>query len=390
MPDSIDDDDAWYQWRDHWNLRADTIYLNHGSFGPPPASVRTARREWIDRLDGQPMDFFVRTLESDLIATRKRLAEFIGTTHEHLAFVENATSAMNVVANSFSLQPEDEVILTDHEYGAVNRIWNRKCANVGASPPRIAKLPLPFESADQIVNALFRGADERTRLIVVSHITSNTATILPVAEICAKARSLGIAVCIDGPHAPAQVPLDIDALDCDFYTASLHKWLCAPFGSGFLWVHPRQQQHIQNPNLSWGRLLPDKPETWDEEFTWTGTRDPSAYLTVPTAIDFLQQVGLESFRARTHHLAQYARRRLVELTGQSPIVPDSDQWYGSMALVPLPSGDACSLQRALWANHGIEVPIIDFDRRRYIRVSCHLYNDKRQIDQLCRALSGLL
>jgi isopenicillin-N epimerase len=336
------------------------------------------------------MDFFVRGLESELTAARERLAEFVGTSRENIVFVENATSAMNVVAGSFSLQPNENVVLTDHEYGAVKRIWNRACANAGGAQARVAELPLPFESAEQIVDAVFRAVDERTRLIVVSHITSDTATILPVAEICAKARALEIAVCIDGPHAPAQIPLDIDALDCDFYTASLHKWLCAPFGSGFLYVHPRRHNQIQTPNLSWGRLLPDTPRTWDEEFTWTGTRDPSAYLSVPAAIDFMQRVGFDAFRARTHHLAQYTRSRLVELTGETPIVPDSDAWYGSMALVPLPQGDALALQRALWKKHGIEVPIITFADRKFVRVSCHLYNDKRQIDQLCEALNGLL
>lgn len=386
----IDDDAAWEHWRGNWMLRDDTIYLNHGSFGPPPEPVRAARRKWIDLLDAQPMDFFVRRFEAELFAARERLAAFVGTSRENIVFMENATAAMNVVASSLTLKPGDEVLLTDHEYDAVRRIWSRKCARAGTSEPRVVKLPLPLESSEQIVDAVIADVSERTRLIVVSHVTSKTAIILPVAEICAKAREIGIAVCVDGPHAPAQIPLDTDSLGCDFYTASLHKWLSAPFGSGFLYVHPRCQHFIKTPILSWGRLLPDKPETWDDEFTWTGTRDPSAYLSVPAAIDFLESVGLEAFRARTHQLAEYARGRLIETTGGEAIVPDHEQWCGSMALVSLPPGDSRALQIALWERFGIEVPIIDFAGQRFIRVSCHLYNDRQQIDFLCDALTKLL
>ncbi len=386
----IDDDAAWEHWRGYWKLRDDTIYLNHGSFGPPPEPVRAARRKWIDQLDAQPMDFFVRRLEPELSAARDRLATFVGTTRENIVFVENATAAMNVVAASVSLDPGDEVLLTDHEYDAVRRIWTRKCARAGTSGPRVVKLPLPLETSEQVVDAIFAATGERTRLIVVSHVTSKTATILPVAEICAKAREVGVAVCLDGPHAPAQVPLDVDSLGCDFYTASLHKWLSAPFGSGFLYVHPRSQDLVETPILSWGRLAPAKPETWDDEFAWTGTRDPSAYLSVPAAIDFLESVGLDAFRGRTHQLARYARERLIETTGGKAIVPDDQQWYGAMALVSLPPGDSLALQIALWEKFGIEVPIIDFAGRRYIRVSCHLYNNRPQIDFLCDALTKLL
>ncbi len=386
----IDDDDAWQMWRSQWRLRDRTIYLNHGSFGPPPDPVREARRQWVDRLDTQPMDFFVRAFEPALFDARQRLAQFVGTEPNNLVFVENATAGMNVVAESFPLQKGDEVVLTDHEYDAVKRIWRRKCQRSGANEPVIAKLPMPVESIEQIVDALFAAVTKRTRLIVVSHVTSATAMILPVGEICRRARGAGVAVCIDGPHAPAHVPLAIDSLDCDFYTASLHKWLSAPFGSGILYVHPRHQQHVQPLVLSWGRVGPEQPQTWDDEFVWNGTRDPSAYLSVPTAIEFLESVGLDAFRGRTHYLASYARERLSQLSKETPIIPDNALWYGSMALIPLPPGDARSLQSALWQQHGIEVPIIDFAGRRYVRVSCHLYNRKKDIDLLYEALSTLL
>jgi isopenicillin-N epimerase len=297
---------------------------------------------------------------------------------------------MNVVAQSVGLRPGDEVLLTDHEYGAVHRIWQRTCRLAGTGEPRVGQLPLSFGSAGRVVDALIGACSDKTRLIVVSHVTSPTAVILPVADICRAARDRGIAVCIDGPHALVQLPLSLDSLDCDFYTASCHKWLCAPFGSGFLYVHSRQHDRMGPLVQSWGRLHPDGVSRWDDEFFWSGTRDYSAYLTVGRAIEYFESIGPDLVRGRMHHLAQYARRRLVDLTGLVPMVPDSPQWYGSMAHVPLPAGDARSLQQQLWDCHGIEVPIIDWGNQRYVRISCHIYNTTEQIDRLVEALEELL
>ena len=385
MSDFFDDDEAAY-WRSQWNLAPGVSYLNHGSFGPPPRPVQVARRAWQEQLDAQPMDFFVRRFEPAWFHARRRLAGLIGADEGNLVFAENATAAMNVVANSLTLRSGDEVLLTDHEYGAVQRIWRRAVESVAGASLGVAKLPLPIESAEQVVEAIFAAATDRTRLLVVSHITSATAVTLPVEPIVAEAKRRGILVCIDGPHAIAQLPLELDRLGCDFYCASCHKWLSAPFGSGFLYVAPQHHAAIRTPQLSWGRLPPAPLDDWSDEFLWTGTRDPSAYLAVPAAIDFLEQVGLERFRRHTHALARYARQQLVELTGLTPIVPDSPDWYGCMAHVPLPPGDARALQQQLWAEYGIEVPIVSWGDRRWIRVSCHLYNTCHEIDRLVDAV----
>lgn len=383
-------DNDWQTWREEFPIRADTTYLNHGSFGPTPRRVRNAQRKWQDDLASQPMDFFVRKLESAWLAARERLATFVSTKPENLVFVENSTGGMNVIASSFSFGTNNEVLLTDHEYGAVMRIWERACREAGAPAPRIAELPAKIESAEQVVAAIFRATNDRTKLLIVSHITSPTAVILPVQEICAEARRRGITVCIDGPHAPAQAPVDLYELGCDFYTASLHKWVSAPIGSGFLYVSPKWQASVRPPLLSWGRLLPVIPNAWWEQFIWPGTRDPSAYLATSTAFDLLEEVGLNNFRARTHYLAKYARDAIIALTGLEPPTPDDHAWYGSMVSVPLPPGDARSLQTALWQQHGIEVPVIDRNGQRSIRVSCHLYTAKSDIDRLTQALHKLL
>lgn len=381
-------DSDWSDLGAYWSIRPDSIYLNHGSFGPSPRPVREVRRQYIDALDSQPMDFYVRQFEPLLLAARQKLAEFLGTARQNVVFAENATFAMNVVADSFPLREGDEVLLNDHEYGAVMRIWERKCARTGARL-KIVKLPERIESTDQVVDALIAGVTPQTRLTIISQITSPTAIILPVAEIAAAFRRRDVAVCIDGPHVPAQIDLQLDALDVDFYCASLHKWLCAPLGTGFLYAHPRWQGIVQPQLLSWGRLLPELPRNWDEAFTWSGTRDASLYLSVPAAIDFMTKtVGLEAFRRRCYWLANYACEQLKEVTGKTPIAPTTGGWYGTMCHVPLPASDWSRLQAWLWETHRIEVPIIHFDNRWFVRVSSHLYNTTAQIDQLVRAIAS--
>jgi len=403
-------------WRSEWSLRPGVTYLNHGSFGPAPKSVIAARENWSALLQSEPMDFLVRQLEGALDATRGRLAKFVNSRAEHIAFVDNATVGMNVVARSVTLGLGDEVLATDHEYGAVQRIWRRRCKESGATFV-IGKLPQPLETSAQVVEALQNAITPRTKLLVVSHVTSPTAVILPVREICARAREQGVPVCIDGPHAPAAVPIDLEGLGCDYYTASCHKWLSAPFGSGFLYVHPRRQPELAPSIVSWGRSLSGRPGNWKDEFNWTGTRDPAPWLAIADAIRFFEDLkapgqgssagsdastasgleGIKLFREYSHQLAKYARDEIVQLTGLQPFLPDSRDWYGSMIALPLPAsispvtdGQMHPLQQALWEKHQIEVPIVTWRGSCYVRVSCHLYNDRSDIDRLKAALRELL
>jgi isopenicillin-N epimerase len=334
------------------------------------------------------MDFYLRQLEEELSQARQKVASFVGTTKENIVFVDNATYAMNVVATSFRLKPADEVLINDHEYGAVHKIWQRACERAGAKLV-CATLPEYFESDEQIIETLTSCVTDKTRLLIVSHITSATALIMPAKKICEEFSSRDIPVCVDGPHAPAQIELNLDDLDCDFYTASLHKWTCGTLGTGFLYVHPRQQSSIEPAIKSWGRLKPAIPESWDEEFTWMGTRDPSHLLSLPTAIEFLESIGLDAFRARSRWLATYAEEKLIEMFGTTPIGKRNDGWYGSMTHVPMPPGDWSKLQKQLWDQVGIEVMIINFNDRWFIRVSNHLYNNSTQLDTLTKALHRL-
>lgn len=381
---------------DEWSFPEGVTYLNHGSFGPSPRCVREARQAWTEKLERQPMDFYLRQMEAELDHAAEKLGQFIGADGNDLLFCDNATVAMNIVADSYSLQPGDEVLFSDQEYGAVMRIWRRACDRAQAKVV-VQHLPRPITSADEQVAALMAGVTERTKLIVVSHITSQTAVIFPIDAICREASKRGVPVCVDGPHALAMVDINLRRLGCDFYCASGHKWLSAPFGSGFLFVAKRHQQKLSPPVMSWGGSVSGRPAHWQDEFRWLGTRDPAPFLSMPAAIEFLERFGLETFREQTHELARYARQRIVELTGFEPPIPDSHEWYGSMIAMPIPTegpvpkqGIRDQLQTPLWEKFGIEIPIIHWRGERLIRVSCHLYNTREHIDRLFDALQSTL
>lgn len=374
--------------RELWNIAPDVVYLNHGSFGPSPRGVMEERQRWFERLEANPMDFFVRQFDGLLDHVRERLSSFVGCEAGDLVFVDNATAAMNVVAQSFRLDPGDEVLVTDHEYGAVLRLWRATCERAGAIMVG-AELPHPLTSADEVVEKLFASVTSRTKLIVVSHVTSPTAVVLPVEVICRRARVLGIAVAIDGPHALAMRELDLRGLDCDYYAASCHKWLCAPFGTGFLYAHPRRQQAIRPAVMSWGHTSRGPFGRWQDEFDWVGTRDPSGILAIPAAIDFLESHDVETFRQHGHELASYARAKFTELTGLEPLTPDSEEWYGTMVASEVKTTDLRALQQSLWQQHRIEIAATEWKGRKLMRVSCHLYTTRQEIDLLLGALRNL-
>lgn len=384
----------WQRWSDQWDLAPGVTYLNHGSFGPSPRVVQENRLGWIRQLESEPMDFFVRRLSGLLEEALDPLAKLLNCPSDNLVCVPNATSGMNVVAANLPLSAGDEVLLTDHEYGAVVRIWGQACRQAGGRTV-LARLPRPLDSIEKIVDAVFEKVNDRTKLIVVSHVTSQTAVVLPVREICEKAKECGVPVCIDGPHALGMVDVDLREIDPDFYAASCHKWISAPFGTGFLYVRSRHKQGLKPNVLSWGRSLRGAAPSWKDEFHWPGTFDPTPYLAVPAAIGFLDSVGIDAFREQTHALARHARERLLELSEEPPLTPDDPAWYRSMVTVPFASlgaesafpGDIHPLQRWLWEEHRIEVPVIGWHEAPHVRVSCHLYNTPDDVDRLIDAIA---
>ena len=405
-------------WRELWNLPEDVVYLNHGSFGPSPQVVQQSYERWTRRLERQPMNFFIREMEPALEESLAVLADFVGASRGNLVFVDNSTFGMNIVAASTRLETDDEVLVNNHEYGAVTRLWRRTCQRAGA---RLVTCELPdrFTDHQSLVDDLFARVSPRTRLIVVSHVTSPTALVLPVEEICRRAKELNIPVCIDGPHAVAMLPLKLKKLDCDFYTASCHKWMSAPFGSGFLYVAPRQQKRIQPAIVSWGGSIGGRQPGWKDEFNWLGTRNPAAFLATADAIRFLQsdaaassqpstgcaevspasgQTRLQEFRSTATRLVNHAVAELGRTVGAKPLVDNTSSWCGSMISLALPGGELLDedsdckaghqhpLQKWLWENHRIEVPIIRWGDQILIRVSAHLYNTPGETTLLANAV----
>jgi isopenicillin-N epimerase len=399
-----------------WQLDPDCTYLNHGSFGPSPIPVQQAREEWSRRVERQPMRFYCSEMEAELERTCEVLAEFLGTRRDRLALVENATVAMNIVAESISLKAGDEVLLTDHEYGAVRNIWQARCREAGAKVVTAA-LPFPpsggFEDAARrsesessgnsagfiqengIVAAIESAIRPSTRLIVISHVTSATACRLPVQAVCRMAARHKIPVCVDGPHAVAMLDLRLDELGCDYYCASGHKWLCAPFGSGFLWVHPRHHSAIQSPMISWGGSIAGRPASWKDSTNWMGTRDPAPLLAMSDAVHFFTPERLTEFRKYSHALVVEARQALLEIPGTGAFCTPEESDFVSMAAIELPQpngwrpgyhGHPDPLQLALRDGHGIEVPVGSWNGHRFLRVSAHLYTRRSQILKLVDAV----
>jgi isopenicillin-N epimerase len=401
---SVDQDVSKY--RKYWNLAEGVTYLNHGSFGPTPLVVQEELARWTSLLASNPMNFYVRNLPDYLDEACQVLGDFVGTSGDNLVFADNATFAMNMVAASHYLKEGDEVLFTDHEYGSVLRLWRQKCKEVGASIV-VRKLPNPLGSDEEIVETLFQAASKKTRLLVVSHVSSATAVILPVEKICQRARELKIPVCIDGPHAPVQVPLDIDKIGCTYYCASLHKWMSAPLGSGFLYVTPNQQQHMKPSIISWGRNMREDAPTWKDEYHWLGTRNPAPALAVPSAIKFITEtIGLDTFRDYTQGLVASARQSYRLLTGLDydlgldPIPTHKPELagqhrYGSMITLPMPdfvpNPDAQTglhpLRVFLWDRYQIECLLPRWQDKLYLRISCHLYTSPADLDRLMTALA---
>lgn len=371
--------------RAEYQIRPNVTYLNHGSFGISPNTVRWSRQRWIEALQQNPMDFFLRQQETLLISAKRRVAEFVGAEPGNLVFSPNATTAMNTVAQSFPLRAGDEVLLNSHEYGAVKKIWDRRCKATEAHVCEV-KLGNQFASDQEIVDTIMQAITPKTRMVVISHITSATAFVMPVEKIIAACKLRGVATCIDGPHAVAAIDLALDSLGCDFYCASGHKWLAAPLGSGFLYVAPQWHNTIEPLIESWGRMLPATAETWDERFLWQGTLDLSPFLAMPAAIDFLQGVGLPKIRDGLAARSRKIRIDLHDFFGTTPMVPDDPAWFTTMALITLPEGDWSGLQHHLWVNHQIEIQVTCFQEKWYLRVSSYLYNDDDDFDHLLAAL----
>ncbi len=371
-------------------LRPGVVYLNHGSFGACPRPVFERYQSWQRELESDPAEFLGRRFASLMRGARESLAAFVGADPDDLVFVPNATTGLNAVARSLRLEPGDEVLATDHEYGALDRTWTFVCEKRAAQYVR-RPLPLPIRSPEEIIDAVWSGVTGRTRVLFLSHVTSTTAIVLPVGELVRRAREHGILTVIDGAHAPGQVALDLPALGADFYAGNCHKWMNAPKGSAFLHARREVQGLLEPLVVSWGwRSDRPGPSRFVDEHEWQGTRDVAAYLTVPAAIEYMREHDWPEVQRACHDLVAAARDRINAATGLPALVPDDPGWFGQMATVALPPCDHEALQRRLFEEFRIEVPTFAWNGGRYLRVSAQVYNDGSDIEALCGALAQLL
>jgi len=381
---------ADHNLRDLFLLRDDVIFLNHGSFGACPRSVFETYQAWQLELERQPVDFLGRRFDGLMAEARAALGAYVGAETADLVYVANATTGLNAVARSLPLEPGDEVLTTDQEYGALDRTWRFVCRKRGARYVR-AQIELPVASAEQVTEAIWSDVTPRTRVLFLSHITSPSAIILPVANLIRQAREAGIITVIDGAHAPGQIPLDLEALGADFYAGNCHKWMMAPKGSAFLHARRQVQRALEPLVVSWGwESEKPGPSRLVDHHQWQGTRDVAAFLAAPAAIRFMEEHGWSEIRRACHELLRYARQRITEITELPPITPDSSEWFAQMAALPLPPCEAEPLQRRLYDEFNLEVPIIAWNDLQFVRVSIQGYNSRADVDALAEALRTLL
>jgi isopenicillin-N epimerase len=379
--------------KEYFYLDPEVIFLNHGSFGATPKPVFAEYQAWQLRLERQPVLFLGRELDGLLRESRAALGEYLNADADDLVYIPNATHGANIIAHSLALQPGDEILTTDHEYGACDYAWEFNCQKTGAAYIH-QHIPLPLCLEDEIVEQLWQGVTPRTRVIYLSHITSPTALRLPVEQICQRARQQGILSVVDAAHSPGQIPVDLQALGADFVTGNCHKWMLSPKGAAFLHVRREVQPLVEPLVISWGYGATPATTTgsrYIDLLQWTGTKDPAAFLSIPAAIQFMRDHHWDQVRQECHALLRQAVERICDLTGLPPLYPLDSDFYSQMAIAPLPAGvDLTSLKARLYDEYRIEVPLIQWQDRKFVRISIQGYNTGADVDALVVALKTLL
>ncbi len=427
----------WLAERAAMLLDPSIVNLNTGSFGPLPRCVFEHVTELRAQLAAEPTHFLVRTMPPLLWQARERTARFFNVDPRRLVFAVNVSAAINLIASSLRLASPGEILLTDHEYGAMHWCWERAAIRQGLTLRTFA-LPTMAASPSEIVEAAIAAMSPKTRLFFFSHVLSPTGLVLPAKELCAEARRRGILTVVDGAHAPAMLPLGVADVGADFYTGNCHKWLLAPTNSGFLVMGPGNEDRLQPLHVSWGYHPPagkpalhsagksalrsagfptgtDEPDEFGStprirHLEFEGTRDPCPWLSVPTAIEFQEKIGWERIRARIAELAAYVRKRIGGDVGLPLATPAQPEMHGALTAFELPlSREAATrraseaersatealrvaasrLRQAIW-KHRIEIPIVERPDRLLIRASTHFYNTEEEIDRLGAILPGAI
>ena len=373
--------------RHEWALDPDFLTVNHGSYGATPLTVLAEQDRWRKRMEAQPTRFFSQEMRGALREAAARLGRFVGAEGDDIAFVPNATTGCNAVLRSLRFGPDDEILHVSHVYNAVRNTMLHVAGWAGA---KVVAAEIPFPQPDQatILRNIEQAITKRTKIAVFDHITSPSGLVLPIAEMIAMCRAAGVPVLVDGAHGPGQVPLDLPKLGADWYVGNCHKWLSAPKGSGFLYARPDRRADLHPVTISHGYR-----DGFTQEFDWTGTVDPSAYLAVPAAIAFFERLGGRALMERNRRLVADAARLLATRLGTE--VGAGMEMTGSMALVRLPiefeatRPQSDKVREALRAA-GADSPVHPLAGRVWLRLSAYAYNDLGDYERLADMLPGVL
>lgn len=373
-----------------WALDPSIVFLNHGSFGARPLAVLEAQQTLRREFEARPIEWLNRRRHELIDQAKLSLAPLIGAAPANFGFVANATDGINAVLRSiaFGLKHGDELITTDHVYNAVRKAMQYIARSVGAKYVE-AHVPLPLRSPDEVIDVIDHAITNRTKLVVIDHITSPTAVIFPIKQIIELCNQRGVDVLVDGAHAPGMIDLNIEELSPAYYAANLHKWVCAPPGAAFLWVRPDKQKAIHPTTIS--HFL---DESFVNEFNWQGTRDITPWLCVKDSIAYLEKFGLERVMRHNHEMAMWVQDFLCRSWRVNPATPIDGSMLGSMATVELPGqdklrsrfGTTVELQAAIYDRHRIEVPVVDWGGRWWVRPCCQIYNTVNDYERLAEAV----
>jgi len=365
-------------------------FLNHGSFGASPKLIFEEYQRFQKELENDPVNFIVVKQSQYLKDAKKSLAEFIHCREKDFFFIPNPTVAINTIMRSLNLQPEDEILATNHEYGAMDRTWNYFCKKSGAKYIR-QEITLPVQSKEHLLEEFWNGYTSKTKVVFLNHFSSATALIFPVKEICDKAQELGLITIVDGAHVPGHIDLSISELNPDYYTGTLHKWMLAPKGSSFLYVKEEFQNDLDPLVVSWGyeSLAPGNSQFLDYH-EYQGTNDVSQYLCTPKVVEFLKENNWTQVSKKCKLIVLENYKRFCDLLGTQPICPITEEFLGQMASVPVKTEKPTELKSILYDKYKIQVPVMPLNENIYIRYSINVYNSQEDLDKLYDALKDII
>lgn len=365
-------------------------FLNHGSYGACPKPVFEEFQRLQLELETEPVYFMQKSLTAYLKKARQSLAKFIGCDAQDLFFTSNPTIAVNTVMRSLKLQPGDEILTTNNEYGAMDRTWNFYGKKAGTKYVR-QNITLPIVSKEQILEEFWKGYTSKTKVVFINQISSATALIFPIKEICDKAKALGLITIVDGAHVPGHIDLNIKELDPDYYTGTLHKWMLAPKGSSFLYVKKELQDNLDPLVVSWGyeSIMPGESQFLDYH-EYQGTRDVSAFLCTPKVIEFLSDNNWTEKSKVSKQIVLDNYQRFCDLLNVKPICPITNEFLGQMASVPVKTKKPSELKDLLYDTYKIQIPVMPLNEHIYIRYSINAYNSQEDLDVLYKALQDII